>query len=88
MTLEDMAVQIAPGVKYNTWSFSGHGAPGRSSTCAKARRSSMTLTNGGRSRIRSTSTPRGSRPDRAFRDVAPGKSFTFSFKAGDPGVYM
>ena len=28
LTLKDMTVQIAPGVKYNTWSFSGHGAPG------------------------------------------------------------
>jgi hypothetical protein len=36
MTLKDMTVQIAPGVKYNTWSFSGHGAPGRSCTSARA----------------------------------------------------
>ena len=27
-------------------------------------------------------------PNVAFADVAPGKSFTFSFKATDPGVYM
>mgnify|MGYP003694002737 CR=1 FL=1 len=24
----------------------------------------------------------------AFRDVAPGESFTFRFKASDPGVFM
>jgi nitrite reductase (NO-forming) len=27
-------------------------------------------------------------PNEAFIDVAPGKSFTFTFKANDPGVYM
>jgi hypothetical protein len=37
MTLKDMTVQIAPGVRYNTWAFDGHGAPGRSSTSAKGR---------------------------------------------------
>ena len=39
MTLKDMTVEIAPGIKYNTWAFDGHGAPARSCTCAKARRS-------------------------------------------------
>ena len=28
MTLKDMVVEVAPGVKYNTWAFDGHGAPG------------------------------------------------------------
>ena len=28
MTLKDMTVEIAPGVKYSTWAFDGHGAPG------------------------------------------------------------
>ena len=28
MVLKDMVVEIAPGVKYNTWAFDGHGAPG------------------------------------------------------------
>ena len=37
MTLKDMVVEVAPGVKYNTWAFDGHGAPGPSSTCARAR---------------------------------------------------
>jgi len=39
MTLKDLTVEIAPGVKYNTWAFDGHGAPGRSSTCGRAKRS-------------------------------------------------
>jgi hypothetical protein len=28
MTLKDMVIEVAPGVKYSTWSFDGHGAPG------------------------------------------------------------
>ena len=31
---------------------------------------------------------RASRPNVAFKDVAPGDSFTFRFTAGDPGVFM
>ena len=27
MTLKDMVVEVAPGVKYNTWAFDGHGLP-------------------------------------------------------------
>ena len=27
MTLKDITLEIAPGVKYNTWAFDGHGAP-------------------------------------------------------------
>ena len=39
MTLKDIVVEIAPGVKYKTWAFDGHGARGRSSTSARGRRS-------------------------------------------------
>ena len=39
MTLKDMIVEIAPGVKYNTWAFDGTAPPARSCTCARARRS-------------------------------------------------
>jgi nitrite reductase (NO-forming) len=28
MTLKDMTIEIAPGVRYNSWAFDGHGAPG------------------------------------------------------------
>ena len=40
MTLKDMTVEIAPGVRYNTWAFDGHGAPGPlSSMSVRGRRS-------------------------------------------------
>ena len=47
MTLKDMTVQIAPGVKYNTWAFDGHGAPGPVIHVREGQTVEMTLTNGG-----------------------------------------
>ena len=87
MTLKDMVVEVAPGVKYNTWAFDGHGAPGPSSTSGRAdgrddpdeRRLDPHSIDFHAARIA---------PNVAFKDVAPGDSFTFRFKAGDPGVYM
>ena len=47
MTLKDMTVEIAPGVKYNTWAFDGHGGPARSIHVRQGQTVEMTLTNGG-----------------------------------------
>ena len=47
MTLKDMVVEIAPGVKYNTWAFDGHGAPGPVIHVREGQTVEMTLTNGG-----------------------------------------
>ena len=47
MTLKDMVVEIAPGVKYNTWAFDGHGAPGPIVHVREGQTVEMTLTNGG-----------------------------------------
>ena len=88
MTLKDMAVEIAPGVKYNTWAFDGHGAPGPIVHVREGQTVEMTLTNG--SALPHSIDFHAARiaPDVAFRDVMPGKSFTFRFKANDPGVFM
>jgi nitrite reductase (NO-forming) len=88
MTLKDMSVQIAPGVKYNTWSFSGHGAPGPIIHVHEGQTVEMTLTNGGAIPHSIDFHAARIAPNVAFKDVMPGKSFTFRFKAGDPGVYM
>src|SRR6266508_5544819 len=88
MTLKDMAVEIAPGVKYNTWSFSGHGAPGPVVRVREGQTVEMTLTNGGTIPHSIDFHAARIAPNKAFRDVAPGESFTFRFKAGDPGVFM
>jgi nitrite reductase (NO-forming) len=88
MTLKDMVVEIAPGVKYNTWAFDGHGAPGPVVHVREGQTVEMTLTNG--ASIPHSIDFHAARiaPNLAFRDSKPGESFTFRFVAGDPGVYM
>jgi copper-containing nitrite reductase len=88
MTLKDMVVQIAPGVKYATWSFSGHRAPGPIVHVRQGQTVQMTLTNGGTIPHSIDFHAARIAPNVAFRDVAPGESFTFEFKASDAGVFM
>jgi nitrite reductase (NO-forming) len=88
MTLKDMVVEVAPGVKYNTWAFDGHGAPGPVIHIREGQTVEMTLTNGGSIPHSIDFHAARIAPDRAFRDAKPGESFTFRFTAGDPGVYM
>jgi nitrite reductase (NO-forming) len=88
MTLKDMVVEIAPGVKYNTWAFDGHGAPGPVVHVREGQTVEMTLTNGGSIPHSIDFHAARIAPNVAFRDVAPGDSFTFRFKANDPGVFM
>jgi len=88
MTLKDMTVEIAPGVKYNTWAFDGHRAPGPIIHVREGQTVEMTLTNGGSIPHSIDFHAARIAPDRAFRDATPGESFTFRFTAKDPGVYM
>jgi nitrite reductase (NO-forming) len=88
MTLKDMTVEIAPGVRYNTWAFDGHGAPGPIVHVREGQTVEMTLKNGGAIPHSIDFHAARIAPNVAFRDVAPGESFTFRFKANDPGVYM
>ena len=88
MTLKDMVVEIAPGVRYNTWAFDGHGVPGPVVHVREGQTVEMTLTNGGAIPHSIDFHAARIAPDVAFRDAAPGESFTFRFEAGDPGVFM
>ena len=88
MTLKDITLEIAPGVKYNTWAFDGHGAPGPVVHVREGQTVEMTLTNGGAIPHSIDFHAARIAPNVAFKDVAPGDSFTFRFKAGDPGVFM
>jgi nitrite reductase (NO-forming) len=88
MTLKDMVVEIAPGVRYTTWAFDGHGAPGPVVHVREGQTVEMTLVNGGAIPHSIDFHAARIAPDVAFRDIAPGDSFTFRFEAGDPGVYM
>ena len=88
MTLKDMVVEVAPGVKYNTWAFDGHGAPGPIVHVREGQTVEMTLTNGGAIPHSIDFHAARIAPNIAFRDAKPGESFTFRFVAGDPGVFM
>ena len=88
MVLKDMVVEIAPGVKYNTWAFDGHGAPGPIVHVREGQMVEMTLTNGGAIPHSIDFHAARIAPNKAFIDVMPGKSFSFRFKATDPGVFM
>lgn len=88
MTLKDLAVEIAPGVEYNTWAFDGVGAPGPVVHVRQGQTVEMTLTNGGAIPHSIDFHAARIAPNIAFRDVAPGESFTFKFVANDPGVFM
>jgi nitrite reductase (NO-forming) len=88
MTLKDMVVEIAPGVKYNTWAFDGHGAPGPVVHVREGQMVEMTLTNGGVIPHSIDFHAARIAPNLAFRDAQPGESFTFRFRANDPGVFM
>jgi nitrite reductase (NO-forming) len=88
MTLKDMTVEIAPGVKYNTWAFDGHGAPGPVVHVREGQIVEMTLTNGGAIPHSIDFHAARIAPNVAFKDVGPGESIKFRFTAGDPGVFM
>ena len=87
ITLKDVVVEIAPGIKYVAWGFEG-GVPGPTIHVRQGQKVKITLTN--RGSIPHSIDFHAARiaPDRAFRDVAPGESITYTFEAGDPGVYM
>ena len=87
LTLKDVVHEVAPGIKYSAWAFSG-GAPGPVIHVRQGQTVKMTLTNGGAIPHSIDFHAARIAPNMAFRDVNPGESFTFSFKAGDPGVYM
>ena len=73
MTLKDMVVEIAPGVKYNTWAFDGHGVPGPIVHVRQGQTVEMTLTNGGAIPHSIDFHAARIAPNVAFRDVQPGR---------------
>ena len=73
MTLKDMTVAIAPGVKYNTWAFDGHGAPGPIVHVREGQTVEMTLKNGGAIPHSIDFHAARIAPDIAFKDVDAGR---------------
>ena len=89
MVMKDKVVEIAPGVKYNVWAFDGKlSAPGPIVHVREGQTVEFTLVNGGAIPHSMDFHAARIAPNKAFVDVAPGESFTFRFKATDPGVFM
>jgi nitrite reductase (NO-forming) len=87
LVLVDKTIEIAPGVKYDAWAFSG-GAPAPFIHVRQGQKVEVTLTN--RGAIPHSVDFHAARiaPNVAFKDVAPGASIRYSFVARDPGAFM
>jgi nitrite reductase (NO-forming) len=87
LDMTEKVVEIAPGKVVKVWTF-GDQVPGPVLRVRVGDRVRTTITN-------KTTMPHSIdyhaariAPDKAFRDVAPGKSFTFEYTATTPGVFM
>jgi nitrite reductase (NO-forming) len=85
--MTEKVVEIAPGTVVKVWTF-GDQVPGPVVRVRVGDTVKASITN-------KTSLPHSIdfhaariAPDRAFRDVAPGETFSFSFEATSPGVFM
>jgi nitrite reductase (NO-forming) len=87
LVLTDLTVQIAPGVKYAAWAWA-HGAPGPVIHVRQGQLVKITLTNNGAIPHSVDFHAARIAPDRAFGDVFPGKSVSYTFRANDAGVFM
>jgi nitrite reductase (NO-forming) len=89
MVMKHKTMEIAPGVKYNVWAFDGKtSAPGPVIHVRQGQTVEFTLVNGGQIPHSMDFHAARIAPNVAFKDVAPGESFTFRFKANDAGVFM
>jgi nitrite reductase (NO-forming) len=80
-------LSIAPGIRYDAWTF-GSGVPGPVIHARQGQLVRVTLTNDAPMPHSADFHAARVAPNVDFKDVMPGKSFTFSFRAGDPGVFM
>ncbi len=87
LVLKDVTVQIAPGIKYSAWAWAG-GAPGPVIHVRQGQLVKITLTNSGAIPHSVDFHAARVAPDKAFADVMPGQSVSYTFRANDPGVFM
>jgi len=87
LALTDITVQIAPGVKYSAWAWAG-GAPGPVIHVRQGQLVKITLTNNGAIPHSVDFHAARVAPDKAFADVMPGQSVSYTFRANDAGVFM
>jgi nitrite reductase (NO-forming) len=80
-------VSIAPGIRYQAWTF-GTAVPGPVIHVRQGQLVKVTLKNSAPMPHSVDFHAARIAPNVAFSDIAPGASKSFSFRAGDPGVYM
>jgi nitrite reductase (NO-forming) len=87
LDMTEKVVEIAPGKVVKVWTF-GDRVPGPVIRVRVGDRVEVTIRN--KTKMPHSIDLHAARiaPDRAFRDVAPGKSFSFGFTATSPGVFM
>ena len=87
IALEDVVLEIAPGVKFTGWTFAG-GAPGPVIHVRQGQRVHVEMTNNGAIPHSIDFHAARIAPNRAFKDIKAGETFSFDFTANDPGVFM
>jgi nitrite reductase (NO-forming) len=87
LDMTEREAEIAPGKVVKIWTF-GDQVPGPVIRVRVGDTVKTTITNSGDLPHSIDYHAARIAPDRAFRDVAPGESFTYSFTATDPGVFM
>ncbi|MDQ5821578.1 MAG: multicopper oxidase domain-containing protein, partial [Actinomycetota bacterium] len=87
LVLKDVEIEVAPGIKYSAWAWEG-GAPGPVIHVRQGQLVKITLTNDGAIPHSIDFHAARIAPDKAFGDVMPGKSVSYTFRANDPGVFM
>jgi nitrite reductase (NO-forming) len=87
LVLTDRDVEIAPGVHYSAWAWAG-GAPGPVIHVRQGQLVRITLTNNGAIPHSVDFHAARIAPNKAFADVLPGMSVSYTFRANDPGVFM
>ena len=87
LDMTEKVVEIAPGKVVKVWTF-GDQVPGPVIRVRVGDTVEATIVN--KTKLPHSLDFHAARiaPDRAFRDVAPGESFTFRFEATSPGVFM
>jgi nitrite reductase (NO-forming) len=87
LTVKEVLLPIAPGVVYHAWTFNGT-VPGPVIRVRQGQTIHFTLVNDGNMPhsidFHAAQTPWNVN----YQEVAPGKSFTFDWKANYPGVFM
>lgn len=87
LTVRDVVKDIAPGVHHAGWAFDGS-IPGPILHVRQGQTVVVTLTNDGTIAHSIDFHAAQIAPDVAFRDLAPGRSETYRFRADNPGVFM